>query len=489
MKPVELYELTAHELRDLIRSKKASAVEITQSLLNRIERTDDRIGSYLTVCREEALERAKKVQERIDRGEVQSALAGIPMALKDNMCTEGIKTTCGSKMLHNFVPPYNATIANKLFNEDTVLLGKLNMDEFAMGGSTENSFYKKTRNPWDTERVPGGSSGGSAASVAAGQAVFSLGSDTGGSIRQPASFCGVVGLKPTYGAVSRFGLVAFASSLDQIGPLTRDVEDCALVMNAISGHDPLDSTSAAIDYPDYTKALVNNVKGMKIGYPKEYLGQGINPEVKQAVLQAIETFRGLGAECEEFSLPITEYAIPAYYLIACAEASSNLARYDGIKYGYRAEKFTDLLDLYKQTRSEGFGNEVKRRIMLGTYALSSGYYDAYYKKALQVRTLITEGFNEAFEKYDMVIGPTAPTTAFKLGEKANDPLEMYLGDIYTVSVNIAGLPGLVVPCGTDGEGLPIGLQLIGKPFDESTILRAGYTFEQNTGFHKSKPQL
>ncbi|MDP4181861.1 MAG: Asp-tRNA(Asn)/Glu-tRNA(Gln) amidotransferase subunit GatA, partial [Bacillota bacterium] len=371
----------------------------------------------------------------------------------------------------------------------TVLLGKLNLDEFAMGGSTENSYFLKTKNPWDLERVPGGSSGGSAASVAAGETVFSLGSDTGGSIRQPASFCGIVGLKPTYGSVSRYGLVAFASSLDQIGPLTKDVTDCALVMNAIAGHDPMDSTSINTDYPDYTKALINDVKGMKIGIPKEYIGEGLNSEVKKSVLDAIETLKKLGAQCEEFSLPITEYAIPAYYLISSAEASSNLARYDGVKYGYRAEKFSDLLDLYKQSRSEGFGPEVKRRIMLGTYALSSGYYDAYYKKALQVRTLIKNGFDEAFSKYDLVIGPTAPSTAYKVGEKVDDPLEMYLGDIYTVSVNIAGLPGLVVPCGFDSKKLPIGLQLIGKPFDESVLLRVGYTFEQNTEFHKAKAKI
>lgn len=486
---MELHELTAHELKDLMREKKVSAVEITKAFMDRIEQTDDKVGSYLTVCNETAIKKAEEVQGKIDRGEATSPLAGIPMALKDNMCTEGIITSCGSRMLGNFIPPYNATVVNKLNSEDTILLGKLNMDEFAMGGSTENSYFKKTKNPWDLERVPGGSSGGSATSVACGQAVFSLGSDTGGSIRQPAAFCGVVGMKPTYGAVSRFGLVAFASSLDQIGPLTKDVTDCALVLNAITGHDKMDSTSADIKYPDYTKSLINDVKGMKIGYPKEYLGEGINPEVKKAIIDAIDTLRKLGAECEEFSLPITEYAIPAYYLIACAEASSNLARYDGIKYGYRAEKFTDLLDLYKQTRSEGFGAEVKRRIMLGTYALSSGYYDAYYKKALQVRTIIKKEFDEAFSKYDLIIGPTTPTTAFKLGEKTDNPLEMYLEDIYTVSVNIAGLPGLVVPCGKDGKGLPIGLQLIGKPFDEGTLLRVGYTFEQNTEFHKMRPTL
>ncbi len=486
---MELYELTIHELGELIKDRKISSVEITQSLLGRIEKVDPIIGSYITVCKEEALKRAGEVQTEIDRGEIKSPLSGIPMALKDNMCTEGIKTTCASKMLNNFIPPYNSTVAKKLNDAGSVLLGKLNMDEFAMGGSTENSFFIKTKNPWDTERVPGGSSGGSAAAVAADEAVFALGSDTGGSIRQPASFCGVVGLKPTYGAVSRFGLVAFASSLDQIGPLTKDVTDCAIVLNAIAGYDKADSTSVNESHPDYTKALRNDVKGMKIGIPREYIGEGLNDEVKKAVLDAAEVLRKLGAEVEEFSLPVTEYAIPAYYLISSAEASSNLARYDGIKYGFRSEKFSDLSDLYMQSRSEGFGSEVKRRIMLGTYALSSGYYDAYYKKALQVRTLIKNGFDEAFNKYDLVLGPTAPTTAYKIGEKADNPLEMYLGDIYTVSVNIAGLPGLVIPCGVDSSNLPIGLQLIGKPFDESTLLRAGFTFEQNTDFHKRKAKL
>ena len=486
---MELYQLTAHELGDLLKNKKVSAVDITKSYLDRIEKVESKVDSYLTICQEEALNKAEEVQKRIDSGEAASPLAGIPMAIKDNICTQGVKTTCASKMLHNFVPPYNATVMNKLERNDTIMLGKLNMDEFAMGGSTENSHFKQTKNPWDIERVPGGSSGGAAAAVAANEAVFTLGSDTGGSIRQPASFCGVVGMKPTYGSVSRFGLVAFASSLDQIGPLTKDVTDCALVLNAITGYDSLDTTSSNVEYPDYTKALVNNIKGMKIGIPKEYIGQGLNEDVKASTLKAIETLKELGAECEEFSLPITEYAIPAYYLIACAEASSNLARYDGIKYGYRAEKYTDLLDLYRQTRSEAFGPEVKRRIMLGTYALSSGYYDAYYKKALQVRTLIKNGFDQAFEKYDLVLGPTAPTTAYKIGEKVDDPLEMYLGDIYTVSVNIAGLPGLVVPCGYDSSNLPIGLQLIGKAFDESTLLRVGYTFEQNTNYHKKQPEI
>lgn len=486
---MELYEKTAHDLADMLGKKEISAVELTGSVLDRIEKVEGKIGSYITICAENALKKAREVQEKINGGGTASALAGIPMAIKDIVCTEGIRTTCASKILHNFIPPYSATVVKKLEAADTVLLGKTNLDEFAMGGSTENSRFKQTKNPWDLDRVPGGSSGGSAASVASGEAIFALGSDTGGSVRQPASFCGIVGLKPTYGVVSRFGLVAYASSLDQIGPLTKDVADCALVLNAIAGHDPLDSTSADIEYPDYTKYLVNDVKGLKIGIPGEYISEGINPEVRKAILEAVEILKKLGAQVEEFSLPVTEYAIPAYYLIACAEASSNLARYDGVKYGYRAEKYTDLLDLYRQSRSEGFGTEVKRRIMLGTYALSSGYYDAYYKKALQVRTLIKKGFDEAFEKYDLIAGPTAPTTAYKIGEKINDPIEMYLGDIYTVSVNIAGLPGLVIPCGKDGKNLPVGLQLIGKPFDEGTLLRAGYTFEQNTDFHKMRPEV
>lgn len=481
--------MTAHELSDLLRGRKLGVVELTQAVLDRIHEIDSKVGSYITVSRDEALKLAEKLQDDFDRGAELPPLAGIPAAIKDNMCTEGIPTTCASKILSNFIPPYNATVVKKLYEQKTVLLGKLNMYEFAMGGSTENSYFKQTKNPWNTQRVPGGSSGGSAAAVAGGEAVFALGSDTGGSIRQPAAFCGVVGMKPTYGAVSRYGLVAFASSLDQIGPLTKDVTDCALVLNAITGHDSMDSTSAPVKHPDYTKALVNDVKGMKIGIPKEYISEGINDEVKKAILEAAEVFKKLGATCEEFSLPITEYAIPAYYLVSSAEASSNLARYDGIKYGYRAEKFTDLLDLYKQTRSEGFGPEVKRRIMLGTYALSSGYYDAYYKKALQVRTLIRNGFDEAFSRFDFVLGPTAPTTAYKIGEKADDPLAMYLGDIYTVSANIAGLPGLVLPCGFDTEGMPIGLQLIGKPFDESLLLQAGYTFEQNTEYHLSRPAI
>lgn len=483
---MELFELTAHELSYLLSSKKTSAVEITESVLGRISEVEDKIGSYITICRDEALKRAVEVQKRIENGEAKSPLAGIPMALKDNICTEAIKTTCASKMLSEFIPPYNSFVAQKLNNSDTILLGKLNMDEFSMGGSTESSFFHKTKNPWDFERVPGGSSGGAAASVAAHETIFALGSDTGGSIRQPASFCGVVGMKPTYGTVSRYGLVAFASSLDQIGPLAKDVTDCALIMNAIMGHDDMDSTSLRAFYDDCTKGLINDVKGLRIGIPKEYLSDGINDEVRRAILDAIDVFKSLGAECEEFSLPLNEYAIPAYYIISSAEASSNLARYDGIKYGYRAPKYTDLLDMYNKTRSEGFGTEVKRRIMLGTYALSSGYYEEYYMKALKVRTLIINDFQKAFEKYDIILGPTAPTTAFMFGEKENNPLDMYLGDVYTVAVNVAGLPALTVPCGFDSKNLPIGMQLIGKALDEKLLLRAGYTFEQNTVFHKRK---
>lgn len=484
---MDLYKLTAHELSKMLRERKVGAVELAKAHLDRIKQTDSEVESFITLCEDEAITSAKKVQDKLDGQEAVSPLAGIPMAIKDNICTLGIKTSCGSKMLENFVPVYNATVSDKLLSQDAILLGKLNMDEFAMGGSTENSYFKKTKNPWNLSCVPGGSSGGSAASVAADQVTFSLGSDTGGSIRQPASLCGVVGLKPTYGAVSRYGLVAFASSLDQIGPFTKDVEDCALVMNAITGYDSLDSTSANIQHPDYTKSLKKDITGLRIGIPKEYLGEGLQDEVRNSILEACEVFRKQGAICEEFSLPNTEYAIPAYYMISSAEASSNLARYDGIKYGFSAKQFSDLSDLYKQTRSEGFGAEVKRRIMLGTYALSSGYYDAYYKKALQVRTLIKNSFDDAFNSYDLILGPTSPTTAFKIGEKCDNPLEMYLMDIYTVSVNIAGLPGISIPCGFDRNKLPIGMQLIGKPFEESTILQAAYSFEQSTDYHTQKP--
>lgn len=477
---VNILNMTAHQLSDLIKRKKISAVEITKNIIDNIEEREEQINAYITIAKEQALKQAEEIQKKIDEGCELPPLAGIPAAIKDNICTKDMLTTCGSKMLYNFVPPYDATVVENLKKQEVVFLGKLNMDEFAMGSTTENSYFKKTANPWDITRVPGGSSGGSAAAVAAGEAVFALGSDTGGSIRQPASFCGVVGMKPTYGAVSRFGLVAFASSLDQIGPITKDVTDCALVLNAICRHDPMDSTSLDMEYPDYSKALVNDVKGLRIGIPKEYMSDGLNDEIKEAILSASKIYEKLGATIEEFSFKMSEYAIPAYYLISSAEASSNLARYDGIKYGYRAQKFSDLIDLYKQTRSEGFGTEVKRRIMLGTYALSSGYYDAYYKKALQARTLIWQEYNKAFEKYDVILCPTAPTVAYKIGEKTDNPLEMYLGDIYTVSVNIAGLPAISLPCGFNSENLPIGMQLIGKAFDECTLIRAGYTFEKNT---------
>ncbi|AEM73973.1 Asp-tRNA(Asn)/Glu-tRNA(Gln) amidotransferase subunit GatA [Caldicellulosiruptor acetigenus] len=483
-----LYKLTAHEAIELIKKKEVKCQEVVESVLERIKEVEDKVKSYITITEEQALENAKKIDEKIAKGEQVGSLYGLPIALKDNLCTDGIKTTCASKILYNFVPPYDATVVKKLKENNMTLLGKLNMDEFAMGSSTENSAFHTTRNPWDLERVPGGSSGGSAAAVAADEAFFTLGSDTGGSIRQPASLCGVVGMKPTYGRVSRFGLVAFASSLDQIGPLTKDVEDCALAMNIICGHDPYDATSAPIDVPDFTKALKNDVKGLKIGVPREYMEKGVNDEVKKAVEKALELLKSLGAQYEEFSIPIVEYALPTYYIIASSEASSNLARYDGIKYGYRTQNYDDLIDLYKKTRSEGFGAEVKRRIMLGTYALSAGYYDAYYKKGLQVRTLIKRAFDEAFQKYDVIITPTSPTTAFKIGERVSNPLEMYMSDICTVPVNIAGLPAISIPCGFDSKGLPIGLQIIGKAFDEQTILRVAYTYEQNSGYRNLKPK-
>ncbi|ADQ04182.1 glutamyl-tRNA(Gln) amidotransferase, A subunit [Caldicellulosiruptor owensensis OL] len=483
-----LYKLTAHEAIELIKRKEVKCQEVVESVLERIKQVEDKVKSYITITEEQALENAKKIDEKIAKGEDVGALYGLPIALKDNLCTDGIRTTCASKILYNFVPPYDATVVKKLKENHMTLLGKLNMDEFAMGSSTENSAFHTTKNPWDLERVPGGSSGGSAAAVAADEAFFTLGSDTGGSIRQPASLCGVVGMKPTYGRVSRFGLVAFASSLDQIGPLTKDVEDCALAMNIICGHDPYDATSAPIEVPDFTKALINDVKGLKIGVPREYMEKGVNDEVKKAIEKALELLKSLGAQYEEFSIPIVEYALPTYYIIASSEASSNLARYDGIKYGYRTQNYDDLIDLYKKTRSEGFGAEVKRRIMLGTYALSAGYYDAYYKKGLQVRTLIKRAFDEAFQKYDVIITPTSPTTAFKIGEKVSNPLEMYMSDICTVPVNIAGLPAISIPCGVDSNNLPIGLQIIGKAFDEETIIRVAYTFEQNSGYRNLKPQ-
>ena len=478
---------TIHEYAELLKQRKLSSVELTKQYLARIEKADAQIGSYITVCPDDALAAAGKADERIAKGEA-TLLTGIPVGIKDNICTEGITTTCASKMLYNFVPPYDATVTKRLKNEGAVILGKLNMDEFAMGSSTESSYFKKTKNPYDLTRVPGGSSGGSAASVSADLAPYALGSDTGGSIRQPAAFCGNVGLKPTYGLVSRFGLIAFASSLDQIGSFTKDVTDCAIVLNAIAGYDKMDSTSVDADKTDYTKALGLPLKGMKIGVPKQYLESGIQTEIKEAVENAIKVYEMLGAECEECSLPLSKFALPAYYLISSAEASSNLARFDGIKYGYRAEEYHGLTDLYEITRSEGFGEEVKRRIMLGTYALSSGYYDAYYKKAQQVRGLIKRDFAACFEKYDVLLTPTTPTTAYKFGEKS-DPVAMYMGDICTVAVNIAGLPAISIPAGLDKKGMPIGIQLIANSLDERKLLTAAFAYERETGNEKLRPTV
>ena len=464
--------------------------EITKAYVDRINDKEKEVDAFVTTLCDEALEKAKEIDEKRKNGEVKSSLAGIPVGIKDNICTKGIRTTCSSRMLEDFVSPYNATVTEKLLEEDLIDLGKLNMDEFAMGASTEYSYFKKTRNPWNLNTVPGGSSGGSAAAVAAELVPWALGSDTGGSIRQPASFCGVVGLKPTYGLVSRYGLVAFASSLDQIGPITKDVKDAAILLNIIAGHDERDTTSYEIPKKDYTKNLNKEIKGLKIGIPKEYFGEGINEEVKAKLEEAIETYKKMGAEVEEFSLDIAKYALATYYIIACAEASSNLGRFDGIRYGHRAENFTNLKELYRNSRSEGFGPEVKRRIILGTYVLSSGYYDAYYKKAQQVRTLVKKEFDKAFEKYDVLLTPTSPTVAFEIGTRSNNPLEMYLADICTVSVNIAGLPAISIPCGVNGDNMPIGMQLIGNKFEEEKILNAAYMFEKEYGFRdKFKPSF
>lgn len=479
-------ELTVHELKEKLDKKEITVTEITKAYVDRIKEKEKDVQSFVTILSDEAIEKAKEIEEKIKNNENIGEYAGIPIGIKDNMCTKGIKTTCSSKMLENFVSPYNATIIEKVLNEENMInLGKLNMDEFAMGSSTETSYFKKTRNPWDLDRVPGGSSGGSAAAVAANMVPWALGSDTGGSIRQPASLCGVVGLKPTYGLVSRYGLVAFASSLDQIGPITKDVKDTAILLSIIAGHDEKDTTSVNMPKKDYTKALTNNVKGLKIGVPKEFFGEGINEEVKEALNKAIEKYKELGAIVEETSLDVAKYALATYYIIACAEASSNLGRFDGIRYGYRTKNFTNLKEIYKNSRSEGFGAEVKRRIILGTYVLSSGYYDAYYKKAQQVRTLVKNEFEKNLNKYDILLTPTSPITAFKLGEKSDNPLEMYLADICTVSINIAGVPGLSIPCGVDKNGMPIGMQLIGKHFDEETLLNAGYTYEMATKFREN----
>ena len=482
---MDITELTVHELQEKLKNKELTSYDITKAYADRISEKEKDVQAFVTTLTDEALEKAKKIDEERESGEVEGEVAGIPIGIKDNICTKGVKTTCSSKMLENFVSPYDATVVEKLNDEKMINLGKLNMDEFAMGGSTEYSYFKKTRNPWDLNKVPGGSSGGSAAAVASRMVPWALGSDTGGSIRQPSSFCGVVGLKPTYGLVSRYGLVAFASSLDQIGPITKDVYDSAMLLNIITGHDERDTTSSNQEKIDYTKCLKNDVKGLKIGVPKEFFGEGINEEVKESLEKAIETYKELGAEVEEFSLDIAKYSLATYYIIACAEASSNLGRFDGIRYGYRAKEFNDLKDLYKKSRSEGFGPEVKRRIILGTYVLSSGYYDAYYKKAQQVRTLVMNEFNKAFEKYDVLLTPTSPTVAFDIGSKSNNPLEMYLADICTVSVNIGGLPGISIPCGVDKSNMPIGMQLIGNKFQEGIILNAAYTFEQKTKFREN----
>jgi aspartyl-tRNA(Asn)/glutamyl-tRNA(Gln) amidotransferase subunit A len=485
---MELYELTIHEMNELLKARKISSVDAVQSCLARIEATDTRVNAFITLTGDEALKAAEAADQQIAAGNIHS-LTGVPLALKDIFVTKGIRTTCASKMLDNYIPPYDSTSWLKLKERGAVMLGKLNQDEFAMGSSCENSAYGPTRNPWNLESIPGGSSGGSAAAVAAQQAIATLGTDTGGSIRQPASHCGCVGLKPTYGRVSRYGVIAYASSLDQVGPVTRDVTDAAIMLGAVAGHDPLDSTSVDMPVPDYTRSLVPDVKGMKIALPKEYFIAGLDPDVQKAMDAAIETYRKLGAEIVEITLPHTDYAVACYYLIATAEASSNLARYEGVRFGHRAAEAKNLLEMFMKSRAEGFGAEVKRRIMLGTYALSSGYYDAYYLKAQKVRTLIMQDFLKAFEGVDLILTPVAPTPAFKIGEKTSDPLQMYLSDIFTIPVNLAGTCGISVPAGISQNGLPIGLQLIGRPFGEESIIRAAYAFEQATEWHKHKAKL
>jgi aspartyl-tRNA(Asn)/glutamyl-tRNA(Gln) amidotransferase subunit A len=483
-----MYRLTIHELHEKLKGKEVSAQEITEVLLERIRTVDPQIKAYLTVTAEAARKQAAEADNSIAAGRVLP-LTGIPLAIKDNMCTQGIKTTCASKILEHFIPPYDATVVKRLKEAGGVILGKANMDEFAMGSSTENSRFMATRNPWSLDAIPGGSSGGSAAAVAADACIAALGSDTGGSIRQPAACCGVVGMKPTYGRISRYGLVAFGSSLDQIGPITKDVEDCAIMLNAIAGHDPLDSTSLAQPIPDFRKALVKDVKGWVLGVPREFFVEGMDPEVEERVEAAIRLLEGMGAKVKEITLPHTGYAVATYYIICTAEASSNLARYDGVKYGFRSPASKELMEMYLETRSEGFGPEVKRRIMLGTYVLSSGYYDAYYRKAAQVRTLIKTDFEKAFAECDVIITPTAPTPAFRLGAKVQDPLQMYLSDIFTISVNLAGVPAIAIPCGFSSAGLPIGLQVIGRHNDEERIIQAAYTFEQHTDYHTKRPEL
>lgn len=479
-----ILSLTAVELGKKIKDKEVSVKEAVEAVIEQIEKYDDELNCYVTVDKEKALKRAQEVQKQIDEGTLTGPLAGVPVAIKDNMCTKDMLTTCSSKILGNFVPTYTAEAVKNLEKAGAVIIGKTNMDEFAMGSTTETSAYGVTKNPWNTEHVPGGSSGGSCAAVAADECFYALGSDTGGSIRQPSSFCGVTGLKPTYGTVSRYGLIAYGSSLDQIGPVAKDVTDCAVILETIASYDPKDSTSIKRDDYDFTSALKDDVKGLRIGIPKDYFGEGLDPEVKEAVLNAAKVLEEKGAVVEEFDLGLVKYAIPAYYVIASAEASSNLARFDGVKYGYRAKDAEGLHQMYKKTRSEGFGEEVKRRIMLGSFVLSSGYYDAYYLKALRTKALIKKEFDKAFEKYDIILGPAAPTTALKLGQSLSDPIKMYLGDIYTISVNLAGLPGMTVPCGMDSKGLPIGVQLIADCFREKDIIRAGYSVEKSLSIGK-----
>ncbi len=482
---MDLMSMTALELGGKIRAGEVSAEEAAAASLDAIEKKEGQVGAFVTVDRDGAMDRARRVQEKIKDGTCKGPLAGVPVAIKDNMCTEGLRTTCASKILYNFVPTYTAEAVKNLEAAGMVVIGKTNMDEFAMGSTTETSAFGPTKNPWNLGRVPGGSSGGSCAAVAAEECVCALGSDTGGSIRQPSAFCGVTGIKPTYGTVSRYGLVAYGSSLDQIGPIAKDVSDCAALLSAIASHDKKDSTSIERGDCDFTEALVDDVRGMRIGIPRDYFGDGLDGEVRDAVLGAAEVLRQKGATVEEFDLSLVQYAIPAYYVIACAEASSNLARFDGVKYGYRTKEYDDLHSMYKKSRSEGFGPEAKRRIMLGSFVLSSGYYDAYYLKALRTKALIKRAFDAAFEKFDVILGPAAPTTAPRLGESLSDPLKMYLGDIYTVSVNLAGLPGISLPCGRDGEGLPIGMQLIGNCFEEKKIIRAAYAFERERPYERS----
>lgn len=485
---MELYELTAAEAANKLRSLEISARELTQSVLGRIAAVDERVKAYVTVTSELALSQADAVDARRASGESLPPAAGIPIALKDNLCTDGVETTCSSKILRGFIPPYDATVVQKLRAAGSIMVGKANLDEFAMGSSTENSGLFTSRNPWDVSTVPGGSSGGSTASVAAAESLWALGSDTGGSIRQPASFCGVVGMKPTYGRVSRYGLVAFASSLDQIGPITKDVRDAALLLSAISGHDALDSTSVDLEVPDYTASLTEDVKGLRIGVPREYFAQGVEKVVADAVRAAVDRMTELGAIAEEISMPHSEYALPAYYIIAPAEASSNLARYDGVRFGHRTKRATGHVDLFEKTREEGFGDEVKQRIMIGTYALSAGYYDAFYLKAQKVRTLIKRDFDKAFERFDVLLAPTAPTAAFPVGQKSGDPLAMKLSDVLTIPANMAGIPALSMPCGFSGH-LPIGLQIMAPAFQEEKLLRAAYTYERATDWHKRRAAL